>query len=401
MIATQNVVDQEKMAIVLQEVAGSRYNNHFYPTISGVARSINYYPLGDEKPEDGVVQMALGLGKYIVEGSQGLRFSPLYPKKILQLSTIDSALKETQSHFYALSMHSIEQEFLVDDSFNLVKLDLQDADNDGTLRYIASTYDPVDMIIRDGYHPGGRKVVSFVHLLQHNMLPLAEMLDRVLKVARAEMGREVEIEFAVDLESLQQATFYLLQIRPIVDAKEVVTENLALIDPIHSILHSPNVLGHGIINDISDVVYVKTEGFTAANNVAIAQEIDALNKQFADDNNNYVLIGPGRWGSSDSWLGIPIKWPHISQARIICEVSLDQYRINPSQGSHFFQNLTSLGVGYFTVNPFIENGGFFNQAFLDEHPALYETEYIRHVRFDNPFTIKINGKKKMGVVMKP
>ena len=401
MIATQNVVDQEKMAIVLQEVAGSRYNNHFYPTISGVARSINYYPLGDEKPEDGVVQMALGLGKYIVEGCQGLRFSPLYPKKILQLSTIDSALKETQSHFYALSMHSIEQEFLVDDSFNLVKLDLQDADNDGTLRYIASTYDPVDMIIRDGYHPGGRKVVSFVHLLQHNMLPLAEMLDRVLKVARAEMGREVEIEFAVDLESLQQATFYLLQIRPIVDAKEVVTENLALIDPIHSILHSPNVLGHGIINDISDVVYVKTEGFTAANNVAIAQEIDALNKQFADDNNNYVLIGPGRWGSSDSWLGIPIKWPHISQARIICEVTLDQYRINPSQGSHFFQNLTSLGVGYFTVNPFIENGGFFNQAFLDEHPALYETEYIRHVRFDNPFTIKINGKKKMGVVMKP
>ena len=401
MIATQNVVDQEKMAIVLQEVAGSRYNNHFYPTISGVARSINYYPLGDEKPEDGVVQMALGLGKYIVEGSQGLRFSPLYPKKILQLSTIDSALKETQSHFYALSMHSIEQEFLVDDSFNLVKLDLQDADNDGTLRYIASTYDPVDMIIRDGYHPGGRKVVSFVHLLQHNMLPLAEMLDRVLKVARAEMGREVEIEFAVDLESLQQATFYLLQIRPIVDAKEVVTENLALIDPIHSILHSPNVLGHGIINDISDVVYVKTEGFTAANNVAIAQEIDALNKQFAEDDSNYVLVGPGRWGSSDSWLGIPIKWPHISQARVICEVTLDQYRINPSQGSHFFQNLTSLGVGYFTVNPFIENGGFFNQAFLDEQPALYETEYIRHVRFDNPFTIKINGKKKMGVVMKP
>ena len=401
MIATQNVVDQEKMAIVLQEVAGSRYNNHFYPTISGVARSINYYPLGDEKPEDGVVQMALGLGKYIVEGSQGLRFSPLYPKKILQLSTIDSALKETQSHFYALSMHSIEQEFLVDDSFNLVKLDLQDADEDGTLRYVASTYDPVDIIIRDGYHSKGRKIVSFVHLLQHNILPLAEVLDRVLKVARAEMGREVEIEFAVDLENLQQATFYLLQIRPIVDAKEVVTENLALINPINSILHSPNVLGHGIINNIFDVVYVKTEGFTAANNVTIAQEIDALNKQFAEDNNNYVLVGPGRWGSSDSWLGIPIKWPHISQARVICEVTLDQYRINPSQGSHFFQNLTSLGVGYFTVNPFIENGGFFNQVFLDEQPALYETEYIRHVRFDTPFTIKINGRKKMGVVMKP
>jgi hypothetical protein len=161
------------------------------------------------------------------------------------------------------------------------------------------------------------------------------------------------------------------------------------------------VLGHGFINDITDVVYVKTEGFTAANNSLIAQEIEALNKQFVEDDSNYVLIGPGRWGSSDSWLGIPIKWPHISQARIICEITLDQYRIDPSQGSHFFQNLTSLGVGYFTVNSFIENGGLFDQTFLDNQPAVYETKYIRHVRFHNPFTIKINGKKRVGVVMKP
>ena len=401
MIATQNVVDQEKMAVVLQEVAGSRYNNHFYPTISGVARSINYYPLGDEKPEDGVVQMGLGLGKYIVEGSRGLRFSPLHPKKILQLSSVDNALKETQVQYYALSMDSIEQDFTVDDSFNLVKLGLKDAEADGSLRYISSTYDANDAIIRDGYYPGGRKVISFVHLLKHNMLPLAEMLDRVLKISRTEMGREVEIEFAVNLKNQREATFYLLQIRPIVDAKEVVTEDLSLINPTDAILHSPNVLGHGSINDITDVVYVKTEGFTAANNPQIAQELEALNKQFVADEDNYVLIGPGRWGSSDSWLGIPIKWPHISQARIICEVTLDKYRIDPSQGSHFFQNLTSLGVGYFTVNPFIENGGSFNQAFLDEQPAVYETKYIRHVRFYSPFTIKINGKKRVGVVMKP
>ena len=401
MIATQNVVDQEKMAIVLQEVAGSAYNNRFYPTISGVARSINYYPLGDELPEDGVVQMGLGLGKYIVEGSQGLRFSPLHPTKILQLSSVDNALKETQTRFYALSLDPIEQDFSVDDSFNLVKLGLKDAEADGTLRFISSTYDPNDMVIRDGYYPGGRKVISFVHLLQHNMLPLAEMLDRVLKISRTEMGREVEIEFAVNLETQKKATFYLLQIRPIVDAKEVVTEDLTLLQPQDSFLHSPNVLGHGSIDNVKDVVYVKTEGFTAANNSLIALEIESLNKQFVKADDNYVLIGPGRWGSSDSWLGIPIKWPHISQTRIICEITLDQYRIDPSQGSHFFQNLTSLGVGYFTVNPFVDNGGFYNQSFLDEQPALYESEYIRHVRFDNPFTIKINGRKKIGVVMKP
>ncbi len=401
MVATQNVVDQEKMAVVLQEVAGMPHNNRFYPTISGVARSVNYYPLGDELPEDGVVQMGLGLGKYIVEGNQGLRFSPLHPNKILQLSSVDTALKETQTRYYALNMEPIQQNFSVNDSFNLVKLALKDAEADDVLRFISSTYDHNDMVIRDGYYPGGRKIISFVHLLQHNMLPLAEMLDRVLKISRTEMGREVEIEFAVNLENLQQATFYLLQIRPIVDAKEVVTEDLTLIAPEDCILHSPHVLGHGSISNITDVVYVKTEGFTAANNSLIARELEDLNKRFIIDDDNYVLIGPGRWGSSDSWLGIPIKWPYISQARVICEITLDQYRIDPSQGSHFFQNLTSLGVGYFTVNSFIEDGGSFNQVFLDEQPALYETKYIRHVRFNNPFTIKINGKKKMGVVMKP
>ena len=401
MIATQNVVDQEKMAIVLQEVAGSRHNGHFYPTISGVARSINYYPLGDEKPEEGVVQMGLGLGKYIVEGNQGLRFSPLHANKILQLSTVDTALKDTQTRFYALSMKTIEQDFSTDDSFNFLKLGLKDAEADGALRYISSTYDPNDMIIRDGYYPGGRKIISFVHLLQHNMLPLAEMLDKVLKVCRMEMGREVEIEFAVDLESQRKATFFLLQIRPIVDSKEVISEDLSLINPDDTILYSNNALGHGKIENIKDVVYVKTASFNAANNSLIAREVEDINKKFIATDDNYVLAAPGRWGSSDPWLGVPIKWPHISQARIICEITLDQYRIDPSQGSHFFQNLTSFGVGYFTINSFIENGGFFNETFLNEQPAVYETEFIRHVRFENPFTVKINGKKRIGVVKKP
>ena len=401
MVATQNIIDQEKMAVVLQEVAGSQYNNHFYPTISGVARSINYYPLGDEKPEDGVVQMGLGLGKYIVDGNQGLRFSPLHANKILQLTDVDTALKDTQTRFYSLSTDPIVGDFSVDDSFNFMKLGLKEADADGTLRYISSTYDPNDMVIRDGYYPGGRKIISFVHILEHNMLPLADILDRVLKICRSEMGREVEIEFAVNLKNQREAVFYLLQIRPIVDSKEVVSEDLSLIEPSDTIMYSKNALGHGTMTNIQDVVYVKTEAFNPANNQLIAREIEDLNRKFIESDINYVLVAPGRWGSSDSWLGIPIKWPHISQARIIGEITLDQYRIDPSQGSHFFQNLTSLGVAYFTINPFIDNGGFFNEKFLNEQPAIYETEFIRHVTLENSFTVKVNGKKKIGVVMKP
>ena len=245
MVATQNIIDQEKMAVVLQEVAGSQYNNRFYPTISGVARSINYYPLGDEKQEDGVVQMGLGLGKYIVDGNQGLRFSPLHANKILQLSDVNTALKETQTRFYSLSTDPIVEDFSIDDSFNLKKLGLKEADSDGTLQYISSTYDPNDMVIREGYYPGGRKIISFVHILQHNMLPLADVLDKVLKICRNEMGREVEIEFAVNLISQREAIFYLLQIRPIVDSKEVISEDLSLIDPNDTIMYSKNALGHG------------------------------------------------------------------------------------------------------------------------------------------------------------
>ena len=383
MVATQNIIDQEKMAVVLQEVAGTQYNNHFYPTISGVARSINYYPLGYEKPEDGVVQMGLGLGKYIVDGNQGLRFSPLHVNNILQLTDVDTALKDTQTRFYSLSTDPIVEDFSVDDSFNFMKLGLKEADEDGTLRYISSTYDPNDMVIRDGYYPEGRKIISFVHILQHNMLPLADILDKVLKICRSEMGREVEIEFAVNLKNQREAVFYLLQIRPIVDSKEVVSEDLSLIDPNDTIMYSKNALGHGSMTNIQDIVYVKTEGFNPANNQLIAREIEELNKKFIDKDINYVLVAPGRWGSSDSWLGIPIKWPHISQARIIGEITLDQYRIDPSQGSHFFQNLTSLGVAYFTINPFIENGGFFNEKFLNDQPSVFETKLIRHVTLDN------------------
>jgi len=401
MAATHNLIDQEKMAIVLQQVVGSQYGNLYYPAISGVARSINYYPIGNEKTEDGIVNMAFGLGKYIMDGNMGLRFSPLHASRILQLSSLDLALRDTQTQFYALDLDSVTKDFTIDDSFNLLKMRLREAEKEGPLRYVSSTYDPQDQIIREGFYEGGRKIVSFANILQHDMFPLNEVLDRLLKAGQKEMGRPVEIEFAVDISNQQFASFYVLQIRPIVDSKAVVHENLEETALQSTVLFSRNALGNGISNDVHDVVYVKSDAFSASKNPLIAREIESLNSEFVAAGTNYVLIGPGRWGSSDPWLGIPVKWPHISQARVIVESGMENYRIEPSQGTHFFQNLTSFGVGYFTVNSFLENDGFFDEPFLNEQPAVYETAFIRQVHFDRPMCIKINGKKRMGVVMKP
>ena len=402
MTATSNLIDQEKMAIVLQEVVGSRYNDHFYPTMSGVARSLNFYPIGNEKAEDGIANIALGLGKYIVDGGQTLRFSPRHPHSILQMSTMDFALRETQTRFYALDLKNMAEAFSVDDAFNLVKLGLKDADAEGSLKYIVSTYDPYDQIIRDGYYPGGRKILSFVNILQHDVFPLADTLDQILRIGQQEMGRPVEIEFAVNMDPSDhtRATFYLLQIRPIVDNKEIMDEDLSLVKNEETILSSTSVLGHGIVGDVQDIIYVKTGAFNSSNNQLIAYEIEKMNRSFTDQEKGYVVVGPGRWGSSDSWLGIPVKWPHISNARVIVECGLENYRVDPSQGTHFFQNLTSFGVGYFTVNPF-KGDGWFDEAFLNAQPAVEETEYLRHVHFDAPITIKMDGKKSLGVVLKP
>ena len=402
MTATSNLIDQEKMAIVLQEVVGNRYNDRFYPTISGVARSLNFYPIGNEKAEDGIANIALGLGKYIVDGGQTLRFSPRHPHNILQMSTMDFALRETQTRFYALDLKNLADQFSVDDSFNLLRLNLKDADADGSLKFIVSTYDPYDQVIRDGYYPGGRKILSFVNVLQHEVFPLADTLDQILHVGQDEMGRPIEIEFAVNIDPQNPgfATFYLLQVRPIVDNKEVMEEDLTLVEQEDTILTSTSVLGHGIVTDVQDIIYVKTGAFCSSNNQSIAYDIEKMNRQFTGEEKNYVLVGPGRWGSSDSWLGIPVKWPHISNARVIVECGLENYRVDPSQGTHFFQNLTSFGVGYFTINPF-KGDGWFDEGYLNSLPAVEETEYLCHVRFDKPVVIKMDGKKSLGVVLKP
>ena len=398
MQATSNVIDQEKMAVILQEVVGTQYGDRYYPAISGVARSLNYYPINDELAEEGTVSLALGLGKYIVDGGLTLRVCPYHPDKVLQTSEMDIALRETQTRFYALDLKNTGHNFSLDDGFNLLKLHVKDAEADGSLNYIASTYDPYDMVIRDGIYPGGRKVITFANILQHDVFPLPRLLQLAQKYGQGEMRRPVEIEFAVNFDANNKTgVFYLLQIRPMVDIKADLDEDLSLIPEDKIILKSENSLGHGAMDDICDIVYVKTDGYSASNNQLIAYDIEKLNKRFLDEGKHYVLVGPGRWGSSDTWLGIPVKWPNISAARIIVEAGLTNYRVDPSQGTHFFQNLTSFGVGYFTINAFM-NDGIYNQEFLNSLPAVEETKYLRWVRFEKPLTVKMDGKKKIGVV---
>ncbi len=399
MTATSNVIDQEKMAVILQEVVGKQYDGRYYPNISGVLRSLNYYPIGDERAEDGIASLALGLGKYIVDGGQTLRVSPYHPHQVLQTSELETALRETQTRFYALDTRHVGNDFKVDDGFNILNLKVKEAERDNSLNFIASTYDPYDQVIRDGLYEGGRKVISFAGVLQQNVFPLPELLQMSMRYGAEAMRRPVEIEFACNLNADRTGSLYLLQIRPIVDQKQMLDEDLAAIPDADCLLRSHNSLGHGVTEDVTDVVYVKTDDrFSAADNPTIAREIEKLNKEYLDRGTNYVLVGPGRWGSSDSWLGIPVKWPHISAARIIVEVALKNYRVDPSQGTHFFQNLTSFGVGYFTIDE-NRNDGCFHKATLDAMPAVEETEHVRVVRFEKGLRIMMDGKKGEGVVV--
>lgn len=402
MKATKNVISREKMAVVLQEVCGKQYGNRFYPSFSGVGRSLNFYPIGNEKPEDGIVNVALGLGKYIVDGGQTLRFSPKHPHNILQTSTLEFALNETQTHFNALDLSKTTFSPQVDDGFNLFRLPVREAEADGTLRFVASTFDPYDQIIRDGlYEEKFRRVITFANILEHEVFPLADIVDKVLKVGEREMGRPVEIEFAVNLdyENNQNNVFYLLQIRPIVDANKSIDEDLLSIPLEETLITSRQALGNGIIDGIYDVVYVKEGMFGPSNNQLIAYDIDKINRGLMDQDRPYVLIGPGRWGSSDTWLGIPVKWPNIAGAKVIVEAGQTSYHIDPSQGTHFFQNLTSCGSAYLTVDG-VDERECCNQDFLESLPVICETKYIKHVRLEKPLVAKIDGKKGLGVVMK-
>jgi CheY-like chemotaxis protein len=401
MKATKNVIDSEKMGIILQEVCGTKYEDHFYPSLSGVARSINFYPIEPEKAEDGVATIAMGLGKHIVDGGISLRFSPAYPQKIIQLSNVKSALKETQKYFYALDLKNESFKPSIDDSINLIKKSVKEAEKDGALKMIASTYDFENEMLRDGTSQPGKRVITFAQILKHNVFPLADIVKTLLEVGSREMNKPIEIEFAVNLNAPKgkPRVFNFLQIRPIVETDESIDFNLNEINNKDCIIRCESALGNGKVTDLYDIVYVKPTSFDAAKTKEIAQSVEEINEKFVAEDKNYVLIGPGRWGSSDPWLGIPVSWSQISQARLIVESGLENYRIDPSQGTHFFQNLTSFRVGYFTINPYIKDG-YFDLEHLNKQEALFENEFIRHIHFQKSVNIYIDGKSSKGVVLK-
>jgi CheY-like chemotaxis protein len=401
-MATSNLIDEEKMGIIIQEVCGRQYGDRFYPVISGVARSINFYPISPEKTQDGIATIAFGLGKLIAEGGTGLRFSPRYPRKVIQLSNPDLAVKSTQKYFYALDMNPDQFVPSPDDKVNLMRLGIQEAQQDGTLRLVSSVYDHENQMIRDDQNYPGKKIITFSHILNHNLFPLAEILEYLLQLGQQAMNNPVELEFAVDLDVPKNnpVSFNLLQIRPIVINEQSLNFRIEHVNPEDVIIYSEKALGNGLYNQISDVVYVKPESFNPAESLKISQELEKINDQFTRMQQSYVLVGPGRWGSSDPWLGIPIKWAQISAARIIVESGLEHFRVDPSQGTHFFHNLTTFGVGYLTVNPYMSDG-IYNVDFLNNHPAAVETSFLRHIRFDKPLKIEIDGKTNRAVIYKP
>ena len=403
MQATSNVIDQEKMAVIIQEVAGDSHEGYYYPSFSGVGRSLNYYPINSEKPEDGVVELAVGLGKYIVDGGMSLRFSPKWPRNVLQTSTLDLALRDTQRQFYALPLSDAAPNFAIDDGFNIKTLNINDAAKNGSMKYMVSTYNLNNQMLMDTDKGMGRKVVTFANVLSHNVFPLAEIADYMLTKGHEAMGRPVEIEFAGNISPNassegSKGQIYWLQIRPIVDRKEMLDETVQNPEQPNTLIYSTRALGHGMMDNITSVVYVKPEKFGFDNNMAIANEIAEINRKFADRKENYILIGVGRWGSSDYALGVPVKWPYISSAKLIVEMSMPGKSIEPSQGTHFFQNLTSFGVGYFTVGS-SNDGSKLDMEKLNSMEAVYESEAVRIVKFDAPLTVAINGKKRTGIVL--
>lgn len=337
-----------------------------------------------------------------MDGGVGLRFSPLHPGHTLQTSTLDLALRDTQTKLYALDTNVTDMDFKVDDGFNIVTRTVQSFADTGALRYMVSTYDANDGWLREGESGRGRRVVTFANVLRDKAFPLAQAIDFMLKTGSSTMERPVEIEFAgvIDPQGEMKGRLYWLQMRPIIDKKDFVDDELINIDPSKLILKSNTALGHGNVENVDTIIYVRPENFSSTHNSLIADEIAKINRDFTDRGENYVLVGPGRWGSSDTALGIPVKWPDISAARVIVEASLEGYRIEPSQGTHFFQNLTSFGVGYFTINP-SSSDGLYDIDFLNDINAVYESEHVRVVKFPLPLVIAINGLKSVGIVAKP
>ncbi len=390
-------IEEEKMAVVLQEVVGNQFDKVYYPHISGVAQSYNYYPFSYMKPEEGFGVIAMGLGKYVVEGEKAYRFSPKYPA--VEINSPKDQYLNSQLQFYAVDLNKKNIDLLEGDTAGLVRLDIDEAERHGTLKHCASVFDLENNRIIPGITHAGPRIVNFADILRYNYIPLAQTLELVMDVVKEALGSPVEIEFAVDMnrDADMKASFYLLQIKPLIGNSEDFNIEMNNIDHDKTLLYTTKGMGNGVITHIEDVIYVDKRNFDKSKTVEMASEIDHLNAIMGREKKNYILIGPGRWGTRDRWIGIPVNWAHISNARIIVETSLEGYSLDASSGSHFFHNLTSMNVGYFSVLE-EDSDTFINYDILKNQELVDKTTFFRHVRFNKPLTVKMDGKKRMAVI---
>jgi hypothetical protein len=395
---TGRAPEDEKMAVIIQEIVGLRRGDRFYPDISGVARSFNFYPVGHARPEDGVVNLALGLGKTIVDGGRCWSYSPAYPRANPPYNSPRGLLRQTQTSFWAVNMGKPSAYNPLCESEYLVQGELSDAEKDGTLRFAASTYRPEDDRIVVGIGSPGVRLINFAPIMAANLIPLNDLIKDIMAICQAAIGNPVEIEFAVTIDArlTHPVRVGLLQVRPMVVTESNVEISQEEMNDERNIIASENILGNGTVENIRDIIYVKPELFEAKATKAIADQIELLNQKLVDSRRNYLLIGFGRWGSSEPWLGIPIDWSQISNARVIVEANLPGLDIEPSQGSHFFHNLMNLRVCYF----FVPHTGKYriNWEWLNRQEVVAETEYVRYVRAEKPLGIRVDGRNGRGIV---
>lgn len=399
MKATSYRLEEEKMAVIVQRLIGTKHNDRFYPNFAGVAKSYNFYPVPPQKSADGIAFVALGLGQTVVEGGETVRFCPKYPKHLLQFFSTKKTIRNAQQRFYALDLTTKITNSEQCPSIFVKNYDLSAAEEDNTLTYVGSTYSPENDAVYDGISRAGKRVVTFAPILKHKLFPLADILDLLLELGTWGMGTFVEIEFAVNMNA-NPKEFSFLQMRPLVISREVETLNLADYPKENLICRSSQVLGNGSQHGIYDIVVVDINKFDRSKSKEVAQEISILNKKLVENQRSYILIGVGRWGSFDHWLGIPVTWDQISGAIAIVESGFKDFDVTPSQGSHFFQNITSFRVGYFTVNS-SDKSSFIDWEWMRKQPAVEEFKFARHLQFKEPISVKINGHENHGMILKP
>ena len=390
--------EEDKMAVIIQKLVGSQHGDFFYPAISGVAQSYNFYPVGYMKPEEGVAHMALGLGKIVVDGGVAMRFSPKYPEFLTQFSTVDTILKNAQRYFYALRMRTATEPYMTSPDMELEKIDVDDALDHEPVRRLSSTYFPEDGRIRDVFNKKGYPVVTFASILKFKEFPLDRIISQLLEMGRQGMGCPVEIEFAVDFHEQDKPEFCLLQIRPMMVTQHTLNVMITPEDIKNAFCYSDMTMGRSQETPIMDIIYVKPQNFDTGKTIEIAEEIGQINQRLQQENKKYLLIGPGRWGTTDRWLGIPVQWRHITQVATIVETTSEKLSAEPSQGSHFFHNITSLGINYLCVSQMNKN--VIDWQWLDSLPSVKETDFLRYIALDKPAVLKINGKDSIGIITK-